>query len=430
MRHLLIKTMLSVIVFLMATSQLCAWTSVRIMGTFFDNWQTPIIATEQPNSNSNVWWAYLDATNMSGTTYYFKILGESDEWTGGNGGSVNVSAGNGYVIYNTAQNGEGNNIEFDHDTKYRGYLWKITWYNEGYWHLEVWAAARIDLRDYANVTHTKSDNTVETRNIIGRGGYKYFCTWSDKLAWKKPDNVDMFVLSNYTKPIDNGNGNVTPASVQLQKLNLNYIPANIGLILAAKETTHESITLEKGASGNEYDFNLLREQVAVYNTNQTATYSGTSMLTPCYEETALPRTETIDGTEYANYLFGFYRSKKAGFSNAGDNDFTLGFWVSNGSGNTYANSAYFRIKLDEAELIGVGTSYDLSAMANAKPCFLLDFPEDETVATGISDALHLNDNEQMINEKGGWYTLDGRRLDGQPTAKGIYRRNGKKFIMK
>ena len=30
----------------------------------------------------------------------------------------------------------------------------------------------------------------------------------------------------------------------------------------------------------------------------------------------------------------------------------------------------------------------------------------------------------------GWYTLDGRRLKGRPTAKGIYVYNGKKIAIK
>ena len=48
------------------------------------------------------------------------------------------------------------------------------------------------------------------------------------------------------------------------------------------------------------------------------------------------------------------------------------------------------------------------------------------------DASRLNDKGQMINDKGrdGWYTLDGRRLDGVPTAKGVYVRDGRKVVIK
>jgi hypothetical protein len=30
----------------------------------------------------------------------------------------------------------------------------------------------------------------------------------------------------------------------------------------------------------------------------------------------------------------------------------------------------------------------------------------------------------------GWYSLDGRKLDGEPTKKGLYIHNGKKFVIK
>lgn len=48
------------------------------------------------------------------------------------------------------------------------------------------------------------------------------------------------------------------------------------------------------------------------------------------------------------------------------------------------------------------------------------------------DAARLNDKGQMINDKGrdGWYTLDGRRLDGKPAEKGVYLWNDKKVIVK
>ena len=40
----------------------------------------------------------------------------------------------------------------------------------------------------------------------------------------------------------------------------------------------------------------------------------------------------------------------------------------------------------------------------------------------------LNDKEKMINDK--WYSLDGRQLDGKPTAKGMYIHKGNKVVIK
>ena len=52
--------------------------------------------------------------------------------------------------------------------------------------------------------------------------------------------------------------------------------------------------------------------------------------------------------------------------------------------------------------------------------------------TDIDEASLLNDNEKMINDKGceEWYTLDGRKLDSAPTAKGVYIKNDKKVVIK
>ena len=48
--------------------------------------------------------------------------------------------------------------------------------------------------------------------------------------------------------------------------------------------------------------------------------------------------------------------------------------------------------------------------------------------TGISDAMRLNDKEQMINEK--WYDLNGRQLQQKPTKGGVYILNGKKVVLR
>ncbi|MBQ7664065.1 MAG: hypothetical protein IJS43_02490, partial [Bacteroidaceae bacterium] len=56
--------------------------------------------------------------------------------------------------------------------------------------------------------------------------------------------------------------------------------------------------------------------------------------------------------------------------------------------------------------------------------FSIDFGDDE--ATGIiSTTNYTNDTNSDA-----WFTLDGRKLSGKPTAKGLYIVNGKKVIVK
>ena len=56
--------------------------------------------------------------------------------------------------------------------------------------------------------------------------------------------------------------------------------------------------------------------------------------------------------------------------------------------------------------------------------FRMDFGDEET--TGI---ITINGSEFTVNGSG-WYTLDGRKLNGTPTVSGIYLNNGKKVIIK
>ncbi len=87
--------------------------------------------------------------------------------------------------------------------------------------------------------------------------------------------------------------------------------------------------------------------------------------------------------------------------------------ANNDDGNYYVNScrAYFHV--------------DLDGSAGVRQ-FVLNFGDDE-VTTGISDATRLNDKGQMINDR--WYTLDGRKLDGQPTKCGLYIHGGRMVVI-
>ena len=82
-----------------------------------------------------------------------------------------------------------------------------------------------------------------------------------------------------------------------------------------------------------------------------------------------------------------------------------------GAGHLGACRAYFKI--------GDGVS-----AARSLTSFSIDFGDDE--ATGIiSTTNYTNDTNSDA-----WFTLDGRRLSGKPTAKGLYIVNGKKVIVK
>jgi len=66
------------------------------------------------------------------------------------------------------------------------------------------------------------------------------------------------------------------------------------------------------------------------------------------------------------------------------------------------------------------TAGDLSTQARA---FVLNFGEDE--ATGVREVKEVREVKDNS-----WYTLDGRRLTGKPTTKGLYINNGRKVVIK
>ena len=275
------------------------------------------------------------------------------------------------------------------------------------------------------------------RNVQGRNGYNFLRVWSDHIAWNKPDNIDVFVVSAFDH-----NAETHETTATLTKLNVNYIPANTGVILGCKLSKDNltsglvyknAATLAYNNNENVNYYNTLTAELTPYSVPSTSYTAGESKLIPLYEETELKRfsdkTGIGTGDGYANYLFGFYRCKKYQKNYTGyDNDFDLGFWLTTGEGKTYANSAFLHLTKAQAEDLGVGTAYNNigSASKAFAPAFMLLFDEsDDNVITGISDITTAKGNSVASQ---GWYTLQGVRTP-KPTQRGIYIYNGKKVVV-
>ncbi|MBO7110256.1 MAG: hypothetical protein J6V97_09235, partial [Prevotella sp.] len=87
-----------------------------------------------------------------------------------------------------------------------------------------------------------------------------------------------------------------------------------------------------------------------------------------------------------------------------------------------AQRAYFQ--LNKGLTCGDSANPGQGGGNNTVRAFNLSFGGEET---GVFSAT-LNDKGQMINDK--WYSLDGRKLNGKPTTKGLYINNGKKVVIK
>ena len=282
----------------------------------------------------------------------------------------------------------------------------------------------LELRDFDNVVYKSLDNR---RYILNRGDYKYFRTWSSDKAWKISKDVDIFVVNGMTKG-ENG------VKFSLKKISAdatdNVIPSNTGVILATKKTADKidgGAVVRERASFTSY--NTMVVPMEEYSSTATpADYKETNLLKPLIAAQVVPTTETKEGVTYYNYLFGFYQANKGlGVNTYDANQFLLGFWISNGTGKFYSNSAYLPIAEETAKKMGLGVShndFDPTSGDKKVPALFFDFANADGT-TGIDEVV----NTTVKNNDGKYYTLSGQQVE-KPTKGGVYIHNGKKFVVK
>lgn len=276
----------------------------------------------------------------------------------------------------------------------------------------------LELRDFKDVVYQSETNV---RKILNRGVYRYFRTWSDNKAWKRPENVDVFVVSK-TPADETSNGGFVLTKINRFNSSEDVIPANTGVILALQDLKVPGAVFHTRKSLITYNTLVIPLEEA---TNKGLEYTGgNNRLLPLIEAQVVP---TKEGDKY-NYLFGFYRANKVSYDQTyAPNDFLLGFWISNGTGAFYSNSAYLPIDAATANKMNLGVSYnDFDSATGAKkvPGVLFDFAN-VGGTTGISEVV----NQSTKLNDGKYYTLSGQQVE-KPTAGGIYIHNGRKFVVK
>lgn len=275
----------------------------------------------------------------------------------------------------------------------------------------------LELRDFEDVVYKS-----ETRNILKRGGYRYFRTWSDNKAWKRPKNVDVFIVSK-TPADKTSKGGFELTNINSFNPSEEVIPAKTGVILALKKDFEvPGAVFHTRKSSITYNTLVIPLEEA---TDKDLVYtSKDNHLLPLIEAQVVP---TKEGDNY-NYLFGFYRANKVSYDQTyAANDFLLGFWISNGTGAFYSNSAYLPIDEVTAATMKLGVSYndfDLTTGAKKVPGVLFDFAN-VGGTTGINEVV----NQSTKLNDGKYYTLSGQQVE-KPTAGGIYIHNGRKFVVK
>ena len=337
----------------------------------------------------------------------------------------------------SADANDPNRVDYTEDGANPGEDWNIIWNRPaGRWTVRLYFYTRnvngvlktdyyytitanhdLVLRDFDKVQYKNEGE----RNILLRGGYKFFRTWSDRNAWKVSDDVDIFIVVDKTPKVDN-------SEFSLKKISgsehANVIPANVGVILATKK---DATNIEGGgkfyARPSLTSYNTLVIPMEEYTGEETTADYGDNRLVTLIEAQVVP---TKKGDKY-NYLFGFYRANKV--SNNPDykaNDFLLGFWLSKGTGLFYSNSAYLQVSEATAKKMNLGVSYNDFDVTGAKkvPGVLFDFANIGSI-TGINEVV----NQSTKLNDGKYYTLSGQQVE-KPTAGGIYIHNGRKFVVK
>ena len=290
----------------------------------------------------------------------------------------------------------------------------------------------LDLRDFSDVVYKTKGNV---RNILLRGDYKYFRSWSSSKPWKISKDVDIFIVNAMD---NNPDGTV---SFSLKRISAsstdNVIPAGIGVILATKK---DADVIDGGgvfhARPNLKSHNTLTIPLEEYNASATTVDYGPNLL----ETIIAPRVVPTSDETNINYLFGYYHAI-TGTGNGinpetgnhyDQNDFLMGFWISNGKGLYPSNSAYLPVAKAKAEKLNLGVKYDYKYFDTNNetgvkkiPALFFDFAKVGSGTTGINEVVN---QSTMLND-GKFYTLSGQQVE-KPTAGGIYIHNGRKFVVK
>lgn len=293
----------------------------------------------------------------------------------------------------------------------------------------------LELRDCVNIVYKNEGNIRVIKNV---GKYKFLRTWSDGDAWMVSPDIDIYVVDALT-PDKNKNA----VTIHLKQLDskdksgkYNVIPANTGVILG---TTKEAKDIVGGAVFHERtsltSLNTIVVPMLAYNASEdeTAEPKVTSLLEKLIQAQVVPtfKTDETTGKVTYSYLFGAAKGKSVGIECENDNDFFMGFWISNGKGNFYSNSCYLPIDKETADILKVGTQnnqfYTDPVTGNAAkmvPGVIFDFAN-VGGTTGINEVV----NQSTKLNDGKYYTLSGQQVE-KPTAGGIYIHNGRKFVVK
>ena len=155
--------------------------------------------------------------------------------------------------------------------------------------------------------------------------------------------------------------------------------------------------------------------------------SGADVTSPVFNNVAIT-SATPEGITFDNkvYFVGQYSPFEIVASGAsGSHQGNLDEIILLSGGNKLGYSKNPRTNTNGNALHSFCAHFRVPVPSASVRSFVIDFGDDENT-TGI--CVVSNDKGQITNDK--WYALDGRELNGKPSAKGLYINNGKKVLIR
>ena len=146
---------------------------------------------------------------------------------------------------------------------------------------------------------------------------------------------------------------------------------------------------------------------SVYNLNGTVTFSSTNVTVP---ETSAQSASYANVTLYAAFQ-KLEQSSSIYALNVGE------------ARGEYPEGSMFEQNYRDIRPFQAYTTHT----AGTRGIITLESLGGNDNTTGIEE---IRMNSELRDSKGPWYSLDGRRLDAEPTKKGIYVKDGRKFVIK
>lgn len=155
--------------------------------------------------------------------------------------------------------------------------------------------------------------------------------------------------------------------------------------------------------------------------------SGADVTSPVFNNVAIT-SATPEGITFGNkvYFVGQYSPFEIVASGAtGSHQGNIDEIILLSGGNKLGYSKNPRTNTNGNALHSFCAHFRVPVPSASVRSFVIDFGDDENT-TGI--CVVSNDKGQITNDK--WYALDGRELNGKPSAKGLYINNGKKVLIR